>query len=80
MHVNHRYLWFLHLEFPVELPKSLSGAAKNRKVSIPKIRQAARFFAPKFAPLRDFASHFRLCTRGFRNKFVVFTLVLGPIL
>ena len=48
-------------------PFSLSGATKNRKFSIPKFLWATQFFDPKNAPLRDFASHFRLCTPGLRG-------------
>jgi hypothetical protein len=56
--------------FKLSVPFSLSGAAKNRKFSIPKFRQAARFFGTKNAPLRDSASQNRLCTRYFIYNFV----------
>jgi hypothetical protein len=46
-------------------PFLLSGATKNRKISIPKFCRVARFFDPKNAAPRDSASHFCLCTPGF---------------
>jgi hypothetical protein len=51
----------------LSFPFLLSDGTKNRKFSIPKFRRAARFFDPKNAPLRDSASHFRLCTPGIRE-------------